>query len=50
MLLNQILAELLEKLRVPLDDCFLFFTALSLDLLILFFEPVEDVFELIAFR
>ena len=47
MLLNQIFAELLEKLCVPLDDSLLFFSALSLHLVILFLEPVEDIFELI---
>ena len=47
MLLNQIFAELLEKLCVPLDDSLLFFSALSLHFVILFLEPVEDILELI---
>ena len=47
MLLNQIFAELLEELCVPLDDSLLFFSALPLDFVILFLEPVEDIFELI---
>ena len=46
-LFNQIFAELLEELCVPLDDSLLFFSALSLHLVILFLEPVEDILELI---
>lgn len=48
MLLDQILAELLEKLSVPLNNRLLFLTALSLHLLVLFFEPTENVFEFIS--
>ena len=48
MLLDQILAELLEKLSVPLNNRFLFLPALSLHLLVLFFEPAENVFEFIS--
>ena len=47
MLFNQIFAELLEELCVPLDDSLLFFSALPLYLVILFLEPVEDILELI---
>ena len=46
-LFNQIFAELLEELCVPLDDSLLFFSALPLYLVILFLEPVKDIFELI---
>lgn len=47
-LLDQILAKLLEKLSVPLDNGFLLFATLSLHLLVFFFEPAENVLEFIS--
>ena len=50
MLLNQILAEFLEELCIPLDDGFLLFSSLPLHLIVLFLEPVEDVLEFFLVR
>lgn len=50
MLLDKVIAELLKKLGVPLDDRLLLLTSLPLYLLILFLEPMENVLEFITFR
>ena len=50
MLLDQVLRELLEELRVPLDDRLLFLAALPLHFIVLFLESMEDVLELISVR
>ena len=45
-LFDQIFAELLEQFCVPLDNCLLFLTTLSLNFIVLFLEPVENSLEL----
>ena len=50
-LLDQVLAELFEKLSVPLDNCLLSLAALlENDIVVLLLEPEEDVLELFFFR
>ena len=41
MLLDQVLRELLEELRVPLNDRLLFLAALPLHFIVLFLESME---------
>ena len=48
MLFDQVLTELLEQLSVPLDDGLLLLASLPLHLLILLFQPVENVLEFVA--
>ena len=50
MLLDQVLRELLEELRVPLYDSLLLLTTLPLHLIVLLLEPVEDILEFILVR
>ena len=45
MLFDEILGEPLEKLSVPLDDCFLFFSANFLDIIIFLLESLEYIVE-----
>ena len=46
-LLDQVLRELLEQFRVPLNDSLLFLAALPLHLIVLLLEPVENILELV---
>ena len=48
MLLDQVFAEFLKELCIPLDNCFLFLTALALDLLVFFLESMENMLKFVS--
>ena len=47
MLYDEFLAELLEQLSVPLNDGFLFVTAILLHIIVFFLEPLENVLKFV---